>query len=109
MDDSTGSQTALEIIARFRLIFLAASLTLITGTVFYHIVEKWTWLDSVYFSVVSLTTVGYGDLTPTTSLGKLFTIFYLIIGISIIAALINNLLKHAVAKHDLRKERETKK
>ena len=43
-----------------------AILVLATGTVVYHFVEDWSWVDSFYFSSVALTTVGFGDLTPTT-------------------------------------------
>jgi len=57
------------------------------GTVFYHYIEHLTWLDSLYFTVVTLATVGYGDIVPKTDLGKLFTIFYIIIGITIFVAL----------------------
>lgn len=52
--------------------------TLLTGTVVYHLLEDWSWVDSLYFSVVTLTTVGYGDLSPTTDLSKLFTVVYLV-------------------------------
>jgi len=54
------------------------------GTIAYRLLEKWEWLDCLYFSVVTLTTVGYGDIAPTTSGGKIFTIFYIIIGLGII-------------------------
>lgn len=57
------------------------------GTVFYHFVEHLKWLDSLYFTVVTLATVGYGDITPKTDAGKLFTIFYIIVGITIFVAL----------------------
>ena len=57
---------------------------ILIGTVFYNQVEAWGWLDSVYFSVMTLTTVGYGDFYPVTSIGKLFTIFYVIIGLGIL-------------------------
>ena len=50
---------------------------LVAGTVVYSIVEGWSPLDSLYFSVVTLATVGYGDLHPVTDLGKAFTIVYL--------------------------------
>ncbi len=68
------------------------------GTVTMHLIEKWSLVDSVYFSVVSLTTVGYGDLTPKTDLGKLFVSTYLIIGIALMAALIDNVLRSAFAR-----------
>lgn len=64
-------------------IFWALS-TLLVGALFYHFFEGWSFLDSLYFCVVSLGTVGYGDLTPTTPLTKLFTIIYLINGIGIL-------------------------
>ena len=64
---------------------LAMSLILI-ATVFYWLVEGWSFLDSVYFSVVTIATVGYGDLTPKTALGKVFTIGYIFAGIGVFVA-----------------------
>lgn len=56
---------------------------LLLGAVFYRQVEDWSWVDSFYFCVASLTTVGYGDLTPTTDEGKIFTMVYLVTGIGL--------------------------
>lgn len=56
------------------------------ASVFYRYVEGWTWLDSIYFSVVTISTVGFGDFSPETSAGKIFTIFYIIIGLGIFVA-----------------------
>mgnify|MGYP003618606559 FL=1 len=80
---------------RVRYIALLALTVLSTGAVFYHHVEKLSWLDSIYFCVISLATVGYGDITPKTDAGKIFTIFYVIIGIGIFAASVNYLVKRA--------------
>ena len=52
--------------------------------VVYRLLEDWSWVDAVYFSVVAVTTVGFGDLTPTTDVSKLFTVVYVLTGISII-------------------------
>ena len=43
---------------------------LLAGVLVYHWLEGWSYLDALYFCVVSLATVGYGDLTPTTPLGE---------------------------------------
>jgi len=63
------------------------SLLVLLGTVVYRVLEDWSWVDSFYFSSVTLTTVGFGDLSPTTTVSKLFTVFYIFTGISLIGAI----------------------
>jgi hypothetical protein len=64
---------------------LTIALMIVTvGVLFYTRVEGWRLLDAIYFCIVTLGTVGFGDITPTTDLGKVFTIFYIIVGVSII-------------------------
>lgn len=70
-----------------RLVFYWAAAVLIIGTLAYHWLEGWSYLDSLYFCVISLATIGYGDLTPTTPEAKIFTIIYVINGIAILLAL----------------------
>lgn len=53
------------------------------GTLCYRWLEGWSWVDALYFCVATLTTVGYGDVTPTTDVGKVFTIGYLTTGIGL--------------------------
>ncbi len=67
---------------------------LVIGTVVYHYLEGWTWLDAFYFSFITLTTIGFGDFAPTTDAGKVFTIFYIILGVGAILAFINTLYLH---------------
>jgi hypothetical protein len=86
----------------FRLVALVAVLVLTGGAVFYHFVEKLSWLNSFYFCTITLTTVGYGDITPHTSLGKLFTIFYVIVGVGILATFANLLIRNAATRRELR-------
>jgi voltage-gated potassium channel len=63
------------------------------ATVFYWLVEGWTLLDAAYFSVVTIATVGFGDLTPHTVLGKIFTIVYIFAGIGIFAVAVSTFAK----------------
>src|SRR4051812_37261702 len=59
---------------------------LIVGVVFYTLVEGWSIVDAVYFSAMSLATVGYGDVVPETDVGKIFTVVYVLAGIGILVA-----------------------
>src|SRR3712207_7338833 len=69
---------------RFRSLLFLVVATLAAGTTFYWYVEGWSLLDAFYFSSITLTTVGYGDLAPATPAGKLFTVFYIFAGLGII-------------------------
>ena len=75
-----------------RPLFIYAALVLCVGWLFYHWAEGWSWIDSLYFSVVTLGTVGYGDFTPSTPLSKLFTIFYILNGIGVLVAFVNQIV-----------------
>ena len=55
------------------LLYLTVSL-LVLGMIFMHQVEHWSLLESLYWSVITLTTVGYGDLAPETALGQVFSV-----------------------------------
>jgi voltage-gated potassium channel len=54
---------------------------LATGTIYFHNKEQWSYVDSFYFSTMTLTTIGFGDLVPTTKETKIFTSFYAMLGI----------------------------
>jgi hypothetical protein len=69
---------------QFRILAGFAVGLLVVGTVVYRLLEDWSWVDSLYFSVVAVTTVGFGDLTPSTDVSKLFTVVYILSGITII-------------------------
>ena len=79
---------------QYRSLILASLTALVVGTVGYHFIEGWSWLDSLYFSTITLTTIGYGDLSPVTDLGKVFTIVYIIIGVGLILSFVNTIYSH---------------
>ena len=77
--------------------------TLAVGTIgFYYIEEDWSWIDSFYFCTYTLTTVGYGDIVPTTDAGRLCASLYMIVGVTIALAAL------AVVGSNYIRRRETK-
>jgi voltage-gated potassium channel len=84
----------------FRRLAAITALALVLGTLFYWRVEGWSVLDSIYFSVITLTTVGYGDLAPTTAAGKVFTIFCGFAGIGIILGFFYIVAKDAIRRRE---------
>lgn len=73
--------------------YLLAGLTLLLlliVMVVFHNLEGWSLLDSLYFSAITLATVGYGDFTPKTVAGKLLTIAYIFVGFGLLVALLTH-------------------
>ena len=70
---------------------LLTLIAIVSGTAFYSLVEGLRFVDALYFSVVTLTTVGYGDFAPETDIGKLFTAVYVLVGIGILLTFVTTL------------------
>ena len=82
----------------FRHLFAAAIMLLLAGTIAMNRIEGLAPVDAFYFSVITLTTVGFGDFTPQTTVGKLFTAFYVLSGVGVIVAFINALGERRMAR-----------
>ncbi|MDU8926888.1 potassium channel family protein [Alisedimentitalea sp. MJ-SS2] len=72
------------------------------GTVFFRFVEGWSWIDAYFFTVVTLSTVGYGNLVPATALGKVFTTVFIFVGLGIFAFAIQQFAEYAVKRRQER-------
>jgi voltage-gated potassium channel len=68
---------------RVQALLLICLTVAVTQALIFRWIEGWRFLDAFYFSVVSMATVGYGDLTPQTSLGKVAAMGFLVIGIGV--------------------------
>jgi hypothetical protein len=82
----------------FRTLVILVVFTLLGGTIFYSLQEGWSLVDALYFSVTTLTTVGLGDLAPTTTIGKLFTIVYIFSGLGLLAGFINMIATETLSR-----------
>lgn len=78
--------------AQFRSLALLLALLVAGGTLFYWQVEGWSIVDCLYFCVMTVATIGYGDVVPTRDVSKLFTIGYAILGIAVFASFVGRML-----------------
>lgn len=76
---------------QFLSLALLTAIAIASGTAFYSLVEGLGLVDAFYFSVVTLTTVGYGDFAPQTDVGKLFTAVYVLVGIGILLTFVTTI------------------
>ena len=67
----------------FRILFVLIVLLMLTGAIFYSEVEGYDLIDSLYFSVMIMSTIGYGELTLSTNTAKIFTIVYAFVSIGV--------------------------
>jgi hypothetical protein len=72
------------------------------GTVTFHYLEDWSWASSFYFTVVSLTTVGYGDLAPTTDATRVFTALFILGGVAVVVSAIGVIGNNYLANRGFR-------
>ena len=85
---------------------------LVFGTAAFHVMEtyqedypdgrmkgqNWTYVDSFYFSAITLTTIGYGDLFPSHDLSKIVTVFYAFFGVALVLYLLGVIAKWYIEK-----------
>lgn len=62
------------------LIFILISV----GTIFFKYLEHWSWIDSFYYIVATSATVGYGDITPKSEIGRLCASIFILLIVPII-------------------------
>jgi voltage-gated potassium channel len=95
-----------------RLLFIAALLTVavLIGTLGFTLVEGWSFFDSFYMTLITLTTVGYGEVHPLGHAGRIFASFLMLIGVTTvfvsIAVLGETLLRLEMTDYFGRKRRE---
>lgn len=72
----------------FQALFVLVLLVLLSGTIFYVKEEGLSIVDALYFCVTTLSTVGHPSFEPQTTLGKWFTMVYIMVGVGLFLSMV---------------------
>lgn len=103
--------------ARFRLRYALPSVVaaVALGTLGFHLLEGWSLANSLYVTIQTLTTVGYGDVTPQTATGRFFASLYMFVGVGAVLYVLTSTVQTIVQSEmvatfgERRRHREMKK
>ena len=85
---------------RLRIFLIIFAAILILGTISFMAIEDRSLTDSLYFIIVTIATVGYGDVHPVTPLGKLFTVILIILGVGTFLGVIANVTEMMLSRRE---------
>lgn len=69
---------------------------LFAGTLGYHVIEGWSFFDSLYMSVITLATVGFGEVHPLSQNGRIFTMLFIIAGVGLVTYTVGMLARMVI-------------
>lgn len=69
---------------KLRFILIAFALLLIVGIVGYMILLKVNFVDALYMTVITISTVGFGEIGTTSELSEIFSVFMIFLGVGIV-------------------------
>lgn len=95
-----GIKTRLKI---FLSIFIAI---MVFGTIGFMAIEGRSPIDAVYFVIVTMATVGYGDVHPVTEWGKVFAMVLIVLGVGTFLGVVANLTEIVLAKREIESRME---
>ena len=90
MDGVLDRTTHLIIVVLFSVLLVAL------GTVGYMLIEKWSMLDSLYMTVITLSTIGYGEVHAVSQTGRIFTLVLIFLGVGFFLYVIGNVVQFLV-------------
>ncbi len=90
---------------KIRILIILPVAVLIIGTVGFMLLENLSFFNAFYFTIVTISTVGYGDITPTTDASKGFSIFLIIIGIGTFLTIVTTVTQMLIQRNQNRVRR----
>ena len=79
-----GAETHMKALRNLRLVVVALAAVMLVGTAGFHFIEGWPWFDGFYMVVTTLTTIGYQEVHPLSHAGRVFNVFVILAGVSLV-------------------------
>ncbi len=98
MSRTRNSKDVLEIDKLIGFVTLVILVIIGGGALTFHIVEGWSYFDSLYFTVATFSTIGYGDIVPVTHIGKIFVMVYAFLWVPLFVAITTLLMERRFKK-----------
>ena len=86
--------------AGIRIAIFSVALAIAVGTVIFHALEGWSILDSLYVTAQTVTTVGFGDITPRTVYGRAFATIFMMVGVGVVLYALTSTV-HSIVQSEL--------
>lgn len=96
----------IELRLKFSLLLL--TIIILTAALFYRSIEGWSLINALYFTISTASTVGYGDLTPSHEISKIFTIIFIILSTTLTLYSISLVAQKGIIFHLHKKDEEEK-
>lgn len=96
----TGTRSFVGNYRQILFALLAVSIVIGFGTVGFFLIEGWSVLESLYVAVQTVTTVGYGDVTPATRNGRIFSTIFMLAGVGVVLYALTTTV-HAIVQSEL--------
>ena len=87
--------------SKIRLAIGLIFLVILSGIVGFRFLYDYTWVDALYMTIITISTVGYGEVQPMGAYGKIFTSVFIVSGLFIFGFGLSTITEHILNKNNI--------